>query len=187
MANHSEKGLIARKVGMTRMTDTNGNVIPVTLLKVEEQKVTKVLTEERDGYNAYQIGFFLKSEKNLNKSDITRLRKTGINENFSNFREFRTSTPVPHEVGATLGAALYDGVTSVDVSGETKGRGFQGAIKPVRQIYSNFDPGFETYPDINVYHQDDRNALDGYKVKNESLYLNWQATTFKDRLTLLAG
>jgi large subunit ribosomal protein L3 len=129
MANHSEKGLIARKVGMTRMTDTNGNVIPVTLLKVEEQKVTKVLTEERDGYNAYQIGFFLKSEKNLNKSDITRLRKTGINENFSNFREFRTSTPVPHEVGATLGAALYDGVTSVDVSGETKGRGFQGAIK----------------------------------------------------------
>jgi outer membrane receptor protein involved in Fe transport len=62
-----------------------------------------------------------------------------------------------------------------------------GAIKPVRQIYSNFDPGFEIYPDINVYHQDDRNALDGYKSKTESLYLNWQATAFKDRLTLLAG
>ena len=58
MANHSEQGLIARKVGMTRMTDAKGNVIPVTLLQVEEQKVTKVLTEERDGYNAYQIGFF---------------------------------------------------------------------------------------------------------------------------------
>jgi len=62
-----------------------------------------------------------------------------------------------------------------------------GAIKPVRQIFSNFDPGFEIYPDINVYHQDDRNALDGYKSKTESLYLNWQATAFKDRLTLLAG
>lgn len=62
-----------------------------------------------------------------------------------------------------------------------------GNIKPVRQIFSNFDPGFETYPDINVYHQSDRNALDGYKVKNESVYFNWQATAFKDRLTLLAG
>jgi len=129
MANHSEQGLIARKVGMTRMTDAKGNVIPVTLLQVEEQKVTKVLTEERDGYNAYQIGFFPKAEKNLNKSDITRLRKTGVQENFSNFREFRTSAPVAHQVGASIGASLLEGVTSVDVSGETKGRGFQGAIK----------------------------------------------------------
>jgi hypothetical protein len=62
-----------------------------------------------------------------------------------------------------------------------------GAIKPVRQIFSNFDPGAEIYPDISVYHQSDRNALDGYKVKNESLYFNWQATAFKDRLTILAG
>ena len=62
-----------------------------------------------------------------------------------------------------------------------------GAIKPVRQIYSNFDPGFEIYPDISVYHQTDRNALDGYKSKQHSGYLNYQATTFNDRLTILAG
>jgi outer membrane receptor protein involved in Fe transport len=62
-----------------------------------------------------------------------------------------------------------------------------GAIKPVRQIFSNFDPGYEIYPDISVYHQSDRNALDGYKDKQHSGYLNWQATAFKDRLTFLGG
>lgn len=129
MANHSEKGLIARKVGMTRMTDVNGKVIPVTLLKIEDQKVTKVLNEEQNGYNAYQVGFAAKAEKNLAKPDITRLRKAGINDNFFRFKEFRTPAAVPHEVGATLGAALFEGVASVDVSGETKGRGFQGAVK----------------------------------------------------------
>ncbi len=62
-----------------------------------------------------------------------------------------------------------------------------GAIKPVRQIYSNFDPGAEIYPDITAYHQEDRNALDGYKTEQLSAYVNYQATMFKDRLTLLAG
>ncbi len=62
-----------------------------------------------------------------------------------------------------------------------------GAIKPVRQIFSNFDPGAEIYPDISVYHQDDRNALDGYKDKQHSVYLNYQATLLEDRLTLLGG
>ncbi len=62
-----------------------------------------------------------------------------------------------------------------------------GNIKPVRQIYSNFDPGYEIYPDISVYHQSDRNALDGYKDKQHSVYLNYQATLLDDRLTLLGG
>ena len=62
-----------------------------------------------------------------------------------------------------------------------------GSIKPVRQIFSNFDPGAEIYPDITAYHQEDRNALDGYKTKQMSAYINYQASMFKDRLTLLAG
>lgn len=62
-----------------------------------------------------------------------------------------------------------------------------GAIKPVRQIFSNFDPGYEIYPDISVYHQSDRNALDGYKDKQHSAYINYQATLLDDRLTVLAG
>ena len=62
-----------------------------------------------------------------------------------------------------------------------------GSIKPVRQIFSNFDPGAELYPDITRYHQQDRNALDGYKDNQMSAYINYQASMFKDRLTVLAG
>jgi len=62
-----------------------------------------------------------------------------------------------------------------------------GAIKPVRQIYSNFDPGYELYPDINTFFQDDRNALDGYKPTLEGQYINYQGTMLDDRLTVLAG
>lgn len=62
-----------------------------------------------------------------------------------------------------------------------------GSIKPVRQIYNNFDPGFELYPDINTFFQDDRNALDGYKPTLMGTYLNYQGSLFNDRLTFLAG
>ncbi|MEI6105656.1 MAG: TonB-dependent receptor plug domain-containing protein [Opitutae bacterium] len=62
-----------------------------------------------------------------------------------------------------------------------------GTIKPVRQIFSNFDPGTEIRPDINKYFQDTRNALDGYKPKLTGMYANYQGQFFKDRLTVLAG
>ena len=62
-----------------------------------------------------------------------------------------------------------------------------GAIKPVRQIYTNWDPGAEISPDISVYWQDDRNALDGYRPTLQSMYANYQGTFFQDRLTVLAG
>jgi outer membrane receptor protein involved in Fe transport len=63
-----------------------------------------------------------------------------------------------------------------------------GSIKPVRQIYANWDPGFEMAPDINQWFKGiDRNALDGYKPTLEGQYLNWQASALDDRLTVLAG
>ncbi len=62
-----------------------------------------------------------------------------------------------------------------------------GTIKPVRQIYSNFDPGAEIYPDINQFFQDNRNAVDGYKPTIIGSYLNYQGSFLKDRLTVLAG
>lgn len=62
-----------------------------------------------------------------------------------------------------------------------------GTIKPVRQIFTNYDPGYEIAPDINKWFQDDRNALDGYKPKLTGYYINYQGQFFKDRLTVLAG
>lgn len=124
------KGLVAKKIGMTRMVDKNGQMIAVTLLQVEKQKITKILTKDRDGYDAYQVGFYEKAEKNLHKPDVARLRKVNITENFAQFKEFRTEKPLAGvEVGTQLTTSLLDGVSAVDVTGITKGRGFTGSVK----------------------------------------------------------
>ena len=123
-------GLMARKVGMTRMFDDKGQLVPVTLLKVEEAKVTKVLTPERDGYRAIQIGYYPKSEHKLSKPDIARLRKVQVKENFSRFKEFRLGEATEEvALGAVMDLTAFEGVASIDVTGLSKGRGFQGAVK----------------------------------------------------------
>ena len=123
------RGLIAKKVGMTRVVGESGQMIPVTLLKVVNQKVTKVLTPERDGYHGLQVGYYEKAEHRLTKPDITRLRKVSIQENFSRFKEFRLdSAEEGVEVGAEFGVDRLGAPTSLDVTGITKGHGFEGAI-----------------------------------------------------------
>ncbi len=130
MAKICEKGLIVKKIGMSRMYDTDGTLLPVTLLKVENQKVTKVLTQERDGYNGFQVGYAQKAEKNLNKPDIFRLRKINVDENFSAFCEFRTNAKIEGiDIGNQLKADLFENVPFIDITGATKGRGFQGSVK----------------------------------------------------------
>lgn len=130
MAKTSDKGLIVKKVGMTRMVDAEGRLIPVTLLKVEDQKITKILTPERDGYHGFQVGYFLKSEKNLTKADVHRLRKVEVEDCFARFREFRTGGTLDGlQLGQAMTAELFKDVNAIDVTGVTKGRGFQGAVK----------------------------------------------------------
>ena len=124
------KALVAKKIGMTRMMDSEGQMVPVTLLQIEEQKVTKILSADRDGYSAFQVGYFPKRENRLTKADTGRLRKVNVAENFARFKEFRCEKPVEGlENGASLTAAVLEGVKAVDVTGLTKGRGFTGSVK----------------------------------------------------------
>lgn len=121
-------GLIAKKIGMTRMIDPQGRVTAVTLLQIEQQKVTKRLTLEKDGYEAIQVGYHKKGAKHLSKADLGRLTKVSVDEKFSKFREFRAvSGEVTPEVGASIEIDVLEGVAAVDVTGITKGRGFSGA------------------------------------------------------------
>jgi large subunit ribosomal protein L3 len=123
-------GLVVKKVGMSRMVDVQGNMIAVTLLQVDNQKVTKILTPERDGYHGIQVGYYTKPEFRLSKADVGRLRKVKVEDNFCLFREFRLEQPIEGlEVGHPLTMTGLEKVTAVDVVGITKGRGFQGAIK----------------------------------------------------------
>lgn len=124
-------GLIAKKIGMTRMVTTEGQMTAVTLLQVTPQKVTKILTADRDGYTGYQIGYYEKREKRLAKPDISRLRKATVENNFTRFKEFRTdSLPEGMALGVAVLVSALEGIPSVDISGMTKGRGFTGT--PVR-------------------------------------------------------
>ncbi len=123
------RGLIAKKVGMTRIVNDDGQLIPVTLLKIEEQKITKILTPERDGYHGVQVGYLAKSEHKLAKADIARLRKSNVAENFTRFNEFQTPQGTDGlELGAEVRIDFLAEVKSVDVTGVTKGRGYEGAI-----------------------------------------------------------
>jgi large subunit ribosomal protein L3 len=125
----TNKGLICQKVGMTRVVDAAGDFIPVTLLKITTQQVAKVLSPERDGYNGYQVGYWPKSKKNLTQADHARLAAASLETSYSKFREFRTPEAAERELAETLSVALLEGITSVDITGVTKGRGFQGAVK----------------------------------------------------------
>ena len=122
-------GFIGRKAGMTRIPD-GGRLSSVTLIRLEEQKITKVLTKDKDGYDAIQVGYFAKKDKALTKADHARLRRVEITDNFSRFREFRTAEPVPADsLGVSLHIDMLQDVKMLDVQGIVKGRGFQGAIK----------------------------------------------------------
>ena len=122
-------GLIGRKVGMTRLPDGD-NLVAVSLIKLEQQAVTKILTVDRDGYQAVQVGYYDKKERSLSKADVARLRKVGIDNNYARCREFRTTEELPTEVlGKSLGVDLLKDVKMLDVQGITKGRGCQGAVK----------------------------------------------------------
>ncbi|MDI1250996.1 MAG: TonB-dependent receptor plug domain-containing protein [Lacunisphaera sp.] len=94
----------------------------------------------------------------------------------------RNTTSNPDYVGANVNKYNFGGVPVNQVI-----RQRDGSIKPVRQIFNNYDPGFEIAPDIQKWFQDDRNALDGYAPKLTGYYLNYQGQFFKDRLTVLAG
>ncbi len=123
-------GFIAKKVGMTRMVDAEGRMVPVTLMQLDEQRVTKVITPETQGYHAVQVGYYVKPESRLNKPTLSRLRKSNIQQNFARFKEFRLDGAIEGvAVGGEFSLADFASVAAVDVTGITKGRGFQGSIK----------------------------------------------------------
>jgi large subunit ribosomal protein L3 len=123
------KGLIAEKIGMSQVFDSEGQVIPVTILRVGPCAVSQVKTASKDGYEAVQLAFDSKKEKSMTKAIKGHLAKSGITSPKRHFREFRN-----FGVEVTAGAELLVGDIFqindiVKVSGESKGKGFQGVVK----------------------------------------------------------
>ncbi|HHB11706.1 MAG TPA: 50S ribosomal protein L3 [Chromatiales bacterium] len=123
-------GLVGRKAGMTRVFTEDGVSVPVTVVQVEPNRVTQVRTPERDGYQAVQVTVGRRKASRVNKPMAGHFAKAGV-EAGRGLWEFRLDDhegELP-EVGSELKVDLFEQGQKVDVSGISKGKGFQGTVK----------------------------------------------------------
>lgn len=121
-------GLIGKKLGMTRTFQEDGRSVPVTVIQAGPCVVTQVKNLTRDGYSAVQLGFGAKKAKNTPMPMQGHFRKAG-SDPLRTVHEFRLDAGHAYKLGQTLGVSELTEVARVDVTGITKGKGFQGGIK----------------------------------------------------------
>ncbi len=139
-------GLLAKKLGMTRIFKDDGTHVPVTVLHIDQLQVVAARTEEKDGYTAVQLGWGKAKVKNVSQPNKGHFAKAKV-EPKAKLAEFRVDADGLLEPGATLSAAHFVVGQIVDVSGTTKGKGFAGAMK--RWNFS----GLEASHGVSVSHR----------------------------------
>ena len=120
--------ILGRKLGMTQVWDENDNVVPVTVIQAGPCTVSQVKTKATDGYDAVQIGFGDISAKHVNKPLAGHFAAQGV-EPMRYLREVRVENGEEHSTGDQVTVADFADVKAVDVTGTSKGKGFQGTIK----------------------------------------------------------
>ena len=120
--------ILGRKLGMTQVWDEEDNVVPVTVIQAGPCVVSQVKSEATDGYDAVQIGFGDIKASRVNKPMKGHFAKAGV-EPMRYLREVRVDNAADHKVGDVVSVADFEGVKNVDVTGTSKGKGFQGTIK----------------------------------------------------------
>lgn len=120
--------LIGKKMGMTRIYDQKGAVVPVTVVQAGPCAITQVKTVDSDGYNAVQLGFGEVSPKHSTMPQIGHCAKAGVGP-LKYFREIRLTAPTDQALGTMVNVSQFSEVKFVDVIGTSKGKGFAGAMK----------------------------------------------------------
>ena len=123
-----QKAIIGKKVGMTQIFDESGKVIPVTVVEAGPCVVTQKKTVETDGYTAVQLGFEDVKESKLTKPEAGHLKKAGV-EAKKHLKEFRLENASNMNVGDVIKADVFAAGDMIDVTGISKGHGYQGVIK----------------------------------------------------------
>lgn len=123
-----KKGILGRKIGMTEKFTKDGKVIPVTVVEIEPNVITQIKTNETDGYNAIQIATGSKKEKNATKAEIGHAKKAGVAPKRF-LKEIRVNSTEGYNLGSTIAADIFEVGEKVDVTGTSKGKGYQGVIK----------------------------------------------------------
>lgn len=122
------KGMLGKKVGMTQIFNEERVLVPVTVLEVEPMIVVQKKTVENDGYNAVQLGAGYVKEKHVNKPLKGHFAKANVTAK-KYLKEFRVENIEAYEVGQEVKADVFEAGSKVDVTGISKGHGFQGVIK----------------------------------------------------------
>lgn len=122
------KGILGRKIGMTQVFTNSGKLIPVTVVSVEPNIVTQIKTVENDGYEAIQLGFDTKREKLTTKASLGHTNKANTTPKRF-FKEIKGVDINEYTLGQEIKVDIFTEGEVVDVTGTTKGKGFQGVIK----------------------------------------------------------
>ena len=123
-----QKAIIGKKVGMTQIFDESGKVIPVTVIEAGPCVVTQKKTVEKDGYASVQLGFGSVKESKLSKPELGHLKKAAVTAK-KHLKEFRVEKAADMNVGQEIKAGIFAVGDKVDVTGISKGHGFQGPVK----------------------------------------------------------
>ena len=126
------KGILGKKVGMTQVFTKSGKLIPVTVVEVEPNVITQIKTVEKDGYNAIQLAAVTVREKVSNKAKIGHTNKANTAPKRF-LKEIRGVNVEEYTLGQVIDASIFKEGEIVDVSGISKGKGFQGVIKRYNQ------------------------------------------------------
>ncbi len=121
-------GLIGKKIGMTQYFAEDGKVVPVTVIKVEKNIIVNIKNKERDGYNAIVCGIEELKENKVSKPMIGFFNKNSVKP-MRYLKEFKINDVSSYSIGQEIGLELFDNVKFVDVTGISKGKGFQGVMK----------------------------------------------------------
>ena len=123
-----QKAIIGKKVGMTQIFDETGRVIPVTVIEAGPCTVAQKKTTEKDGYESVQLAFGDVAEKKLSKPELGHLKKAGVSAK-RHLKEFKLDKAAEMELGTEIKADIFAAGDHVDVTGTSKGHGFQGSVK----------------------------------------------------------
>ena len=128
MSEYEIKGILGTKLGMTQVFDEENRVVPVTVVEAGPCVVTQIRTKETDGYNAIQIAYGDIDPRKANKPAAGHFKKAGVTPR-RHVAEIRVDDVSGYEIGQDITVDIFDGVQFVDVTGQSKGKGFAGAMK----------------------------------------------------------
>ncbi|MCR5611116.1 MAG: 50S ribosomal protein L3 [Clostridiales bacterium] len=139
-----KQAILGKKIGMTQVFREDGTMVPVTVVLAGPCPVTQIKTVDHDGYDAVQMAFMPVREKLITKPEMGHLRKAGV-EAHRYVKEFRLDDCSQYQVGSVVKADVFEKGEHVDVTGTSKGKGFEGNIKRWNQGRGRKTHGSHSY------------------------------------------